>query len=220
MTWVKICGTTNFEDARVSIDAGADALGFVFSASPRRVSPEQARKIVARLPEAVDKVGVFVNETEQSVLDAVRHVGLTAIQLHGNEPAGLARKLKAEVPGIRVFKAVSFESLGSGTACLVPAVAGQADAFDALLVDGAPAGRGGTGRCFDWEQARTLLRALPDIKVVVAGGLTSGNVAESIHALRPWGVDVVSGVECGPGKKDREKVRAFVQAVRACENRL
>jgi phosphoribosylanthranilate isomerase len=220
MIWVKICGTTNLEDARVSIDAGADALGFVFSASPRRVSTEQARAIVAKLPEVVDKVGVFVNEREENVLDAVRHAGLTAVQLHGDEPAEFARRLKAERPGIRVFKAVSFESLGQGTACLPLAMAGQADAFDALLVDGAPAGRGGMGRGFDWEQARTLLRTRPDIKVVVAGGLTSENVAEPIRALRPWGVDVVSGVECGPGKKDGEKVRAFVQAVRACENRL
>jgi phosphoribosylanthranilate isomerase len=217
MTWVKICGTTNLEDARSSLAAGADALGFIFAPSPRRVTPEQAGKMVAALPGGIETVGVFVNETEKGVVDTVRHAGLSAVQLHGDEPADFAHNLKTQLPAVKVLLAVPFASLRERAS----AAKAARDAIDALVVDGAPVHlRGGAGISFDWAEANTVLAELGPMKVVVAGGLTPDNVVESIRALHPWGVDVVSGVELSPGKKDPEKLVAFVRAVRACEKKV
>lgn len=217
MIWVKICGTTNLQDARSSLAAGADALGFIFAPGPRRVTPEQARKMVAALPNGVQTVGVFVNEMEEAVLDTVRQAGLSAVQLHGDEPAEFARNLKNQLPAIKVLLAIPFDSLPKRA----NAAKAAGSAIDALVVDGAPVHlRGGAGISFDWARAKRQFAELGPIKVAVAGGLTPENVADPIRTLRPWGVDVVSGVESSPGKKDPEKLVAFVRAVRACEKGL
>ncbi|MBZ5648743.1 MAG: phosphoribosylanthranilate isomerase [Acidobacteriia bacterium] len=213
MMWVKICGTTNLEDARVAVEAGADALGFIFAPSPRRISPKDAKKIIAELPKEVEKVGVFVNQKLEIVRDTIEVAGLTAIQFHGEEEpefASLFKKYK-----VRVYKALRAET-----------VRHEADRFDgiadALFVDaGTPKKRGGTGRTFDWDEAAPFVRLLRRrAKVVIAGGLEPGNVSRAIELFQPWGVDVVSGVEKEPGKKDHEKVRAFVKAAKEAADRV
>lgn len=218
MTWVKICGITNLEDARLAVDAGADALGFVFyEKSPRKVSVETARDIVAQLPERVEKVGVFVNDSLSSILAAVSIAKLTAVQLHANpQPGRLERlstraKLFVAVPAREIFLDESDFGIGWRDE-EIKSIAG-------LLVDSStPEQPGGTGRTFGWDKAAPMLGRLgKTFKVIVAGGLDPANVAQAIHILRPWGVDVASGTEAEPGKKDPEKVRAFVEAVQRAD---
>ncbi|HVP41839.1 MAG TPA: phosphoribosylanthranilate isomerase [Terriglobales bacterium] len=206
--WVKICGNTNLEDARATVEAGADALGFIFAPSPRRISPREAKKIIAELPEGVEKVGVFVNQKPEIILDTVETAGLTGVQLHGDEGPRLARTIGRT--GIKVYKALS-------AAVLENEADGFADAVDALFVDaGSDKRRGGAGKLFDWDRAAPIVRLLRrKVNIVVAGGLEAGNVGRAIELFHPWGVDVVSGVEREPGKKDHEKVRAFVKAAKA-----
>lgn len=216
MTWVKICGTTNLEDARAAVEAGADALGFVFAESPRRITPEAAAKIVSELPPQVEKVGVFVHHPAHEIREIVEQVGLSAVQLHGDEK-DLAEDRQllpwADARGLRIIVAVSGLE-GAGTGIQRP----QAGAHyrTALLVDSmTPSLRGGSGVTWDWKQLAPFVDAIRGaVDVIVAGGLKTENVQEAIRVLHPWGVDVVSGVEREPGKKDHEKVRAFVKAVR------
>jgi phosphoribosylanthranilate isomerase len=198
--WVKICGTTNLEDALAAVDAGADALGFVFAESPRRVEPAVAGQITRALEERIEKVGVFVNETAERIGEILEEAGLTAVQLHGDETPEFAARLAAS--GLRIFKAV-------------PVRGGFAARMIAFT---AAAPRGGTGVSFDWRSVAEYMPAHgEDIKVIVAGGLTPLSVAHAIRILRPWGVDVSSGVEREPGKKDHEKVRAFVKAAKSVD---
>ena len=208
--WVKICGITRVEDAQVAVDAGADALGFVFAESPRRVDPPVAGEIARSVPERVEKVGVFVNETAERIREIVEEAGLTGVQLHGDETPEFAAGLSNGA--LRVFKAIPVRG---GFAARMIAFADRGK-VDALLLDTAAALRGGTGISFDW---RSVAEYMPvhgdDIKVIVAGGLTPLNVSQAIRILRPWGVDVSSGVEREPSKKDHEKVRAFVKAAKA-----
>jgi phosphoribosylanthranilate isomerase len=214
MTWVKICGMTNLEDALVAVEAGADAVGFVFyEKSPRRISVEAARKIVERLPPKVEKVGVFVNEVEDTLCDLADRAGLTAIQMHGdNEDPHVADLVVAKRPKLKVLAAISMsqENPDGWAMMWLP------DVVHAFLVDSGDSSKpGGTGKTFDWSTTRPRLENIRKLgRVVAAGGLTPENVGEAIGTLRPWGVDVASGVEARPGKKDPEKVRAFVRAVR------
>lgn len=207
--WVKICGTTNLEDAQAAVDAGADALGFVFAESPRRVEPSVAGEIVRSVAGRIEKVGVFVDETAERISEIVREAGLTAVQLHGDEIPEFAAELTGR--GLRVFKAIPVRN---GFVARMVAFAGEGS-VDALLLDTAAALRGGTGLSFDWGAIAACMPARTEIKVIVAGGLTPLNVSHAIRTLRPWGVDVVSGVEREPGKKDHEKVRAFVKAAKS-----
>lgn len=213
--WVKICGTTNAEDARAAAEAGADALGFVFAPSPRRISPKDAARIIRELPESVEKVGVFVNQRPEIVAETVEAAGLTAVQLHGDEDRATVRQIAKAVKDVRVYKALPMRAM------LGPAGVASADQFAgtvrALLLDsGSREERGGTGKTFAWEEAAPLARFLEKrFKVVIAGGLTSENVPKAVELFRPWGVDVASGVEKEAGKKDAGKVRAFVAAARA-----
>jgi phosphoribosylanthranilate isomerase len=212
MTWVKICGTTNLEDALTAVEAGADAVGFVFyEKSPRNVSVEVARKIVEKLPESVEKVGVFVDEDVNRSDEILRYVGLTTAQVYAESVgewlawyANSERKLMLGVPG-EVVKGEFLIPFGSAE-----------KRISAILIDsGTRDHPGGTGECFDWEGTKIGIWNLGlEVPVVVAGGLTPENVDGAIKTLRPWGVDVASGVEARPGKKDPEKVRAFVRAVR------
>ena len=229
MTWVKICGTTNRGDALAAVEAGADAIGFVFASSPRRITPEAAKEIAVELPRTMDKVGVFANESAERIEDVARRVGLTIVQLHGDETPEFARNLLRRSDGrpdgrarLRVFKAVS----------VMPGVEGvlrdflSADVVDGLLLDsavlrvacmgqGTELVRGGTGLTFDWKRATAFVPGVAQrTRVILAGGLSPANVAEAIHILEPWGVDVCTGVEASPGIKDHAKIRAFVAAVR------
>jgi phosphoribosylanthranilate isomerase len=258
MTWVKICGTTNLDDARTAVEAGANALGFVFYAkSPRRVSAETAQSIIAKVPQHVEKVGVFVNETVIGISEIVKHAGLTAVQLHGDEDKEFSLSLfqalakASKRPTIfrscpaQIFDTPAGQNVGwdpvavglvepdeayKGKRVHKIHVADNGDLFlethgfrqgviSGVLLDSSTAEqRGGTGRKFDWERVQPWAGVINSIsKLIIAGGLRPSNVQEAIHILRPWGVDVSSGVEREPGKKDPKRVRAFIQAVRAMD---
>ncbi len=215
--WVKICGTTNLEDARAAVEAGADALGFIFAPSPRRISPKEAKKIIAELPKAVEKVGVFVNQKPEIILDTVKTAGLTGVQLHGDEEAEFIRELHKVLKGsARIFNAVPVNLVEHSLAGNFLRHEAR-ELIYAVLVDSSSSGkRGGTGKSYDWDAAAPLLKFIgKKYRLVMAGGLRPENVSAAIDAVMPWGVDVVSGVEKEPGKKDHEKVRAFVKAAKA-----
>ena len=215
--WVKICGNTNLADAQLAVDAGADALGFVFATSPRRVTAVQVAAIVSQLPQAVEKIGVFVDTPYAEILDAVRIAGLTGVQLPspGNRPRRpLVSQLRQALgPAFRILRVLHFRA---DTAHQAAGIFDDPN-VDALLLDSQTATAvGGTGIAFDWQKARSTLPGAETStgRIVVAGGLHPGNVAEAISILRPWGVDVVSGVEAAPGRKDPDKVRAFIANAR------
>jgi phosphoribosylanthranilate isomerase len=218
--WIKICGNTSLGDAQLVADAGADALGFVFAPSPRRVTVKQVIEIVPRLSAAVEKIGVFVDAPFDEIADAVQACGLTGVQLHSEVGPELPAQLHARFgPGLRILRVVHF---GHGVMDEMAGVARDTN-IDAVLVDSRTAAAvGGTGIAFDWgEAARTLFQNGDerDRRLVAAGGLKPENVAEAIATLHPWGVDVVSGVEATPGRKDPEKVRAFIANARAAAPR-
>lgn len=216
--WVKICANTSLEDAMLAVDAGADALGFVFAPSPRRVTREQAAAITPHLPPSIEKIGVFVNAGFDEIASTVRACGLTGVQLHSETGAELPASLRAEFgPTLRILRVVHF-----GPDAGQQAVAYAADPnVDAVLIDSRTATAvGGTGLAFDWNEARrTVFGGATATQLVAAGGLNPENVAEAIATLRPWGVDVASGVEVAPGRKDPSKVRAFVANARGASDR-
>jgi phosphoribosylanthranilate isomerase len=201
-TRIKICGITNAADAALAVEAGADAVGVVFAASPRRVTVAQAAAALAEVPPPVGRVGVFVDPSTAEVAEAVSACGLTAVQLSGNESSELCAAI-----GVPVLKAIHI-----GTDFDL----GQAEPFRgcaaALLLDTYVAGKaGGTSQAFDWQS----LGALPGwAPTFIAGGLDPLNIAQCVAVLRPFGVDVSSGVEASPGIKDPKKITAFVAAVR------
>jgi len=220
MTWIKICGTTNLEDALLAVEAGADALGFVFyEKSSRRISVEAAREIVEKLPESVQKVGVFVNEQEDLICSVADKAGITRVQMHGdNEDPHVADLVVERRPWIRILPAVSMRHPNpQGWAMMW-----HPDVVQAFLLDSGTSSKpGGTGEVFDWRNSVPVLGEIKRVgRVVVAGGLTPDNVSEAIGILQPWGVDVASGVEARPGKKDPEKMRAFVRAVRETDRKV
>ncbi len=223
--WVKICGTTNLEDAQLAIDAGADALGFVFATSPRQVTAVQVAAITRHLPPEVQRYGVFINPSLDEVVTAVQQGGLSGIQLHKTADADLPALLRARLAHsnlghIHVIGVVHFEQAESG-ARFSEAVSAAHTAYDAVLIDSRTAtAEGGTGIPFDWKAAqRTLAESGKPSHLVVAGGLNPENVREAITLLHPWGVDVVTGVEAAPGRKDAGKVRAFVRAARSAADK-
>jgi phosphoribosylanthranilate isomerase len=215
--WIKICANTSLTDARLAAEAGADGVGFVFAPSPRRVAVEQAAKIVPQLPAALEKIGVFVDAGIDEIAETVEAAGLTGVQLHFDAPAALPAQLRERFgPKLRILGVVHFDSaVGERLA----AIAGVAN-IDAFLVDSRTTEAvGGTGQTYDWDAARRrIFGADGQMKFIAAGGLTPENVAEAIVTLRPWGVDVVSGVELSPGRKDPAKVRAFVERARAAHD--
>jgi phosphoribosylanthranilate isomerase len=216
--WIKICANTSLADAQLAAEAGANAVGFVFAPSPRRVTAELAAQIVPQLPAALEKIGVFVDAGFDEIAETVEAAGLTGVQLHFDSPAALAAQLRERFgPKLRILGVVHFDSAAMER---VAAIAGDAN-IDALLVDSRMAGAvGGTGVAFDWALAgKTLFQNAEGQKpFIAAGGLTPENVAEAIATLRPWGVDVVSGVEAAPGRKDPAKVLAFIERARAAES--
>jgi len=198
MVKVKICGITNAEDARQAVAAGADALGFVFfSQSPRAVNEAQVRAIVSGLPPFVTRVGLFVNETAEQINRIIQTCQLDIAQLHGDEPPELFGRLDC-----RAIKALRVRD----RSCLLDH---QRYPGSALLLDAwCPERYGGTGEKFDWELAEAIARQRP---VVLAGGLDPENVATAIGVVRPYAVDVSSGVEAAPGRKDLFKLRRFIR---------
>lgn len=219
MTWVKICGITNLEDARTAVDAGADALGFVFyEKSVRKVDPLRVRDIVPELPEAVDKVGVFVDLPVDEVIDIVRQLKLTGVQWHAPQGLDLDSivKIKGCCADAKVIYVRSGKELLEGGFFISE---GARELLYALMFDsGSTQTPGGTGRRFDWQHASSLMQTIGfNVPVIVAGGLNAENVQEAMELLQPYGVDVSSGVEATPGKKDPGKVRAFIRAVREAD---
>jgi phosphoribosylanthranilate isomerase len=219
MTWIKICGITNLEDAQIAVEAGADALGFVFyEKSPRKVSPTAVRDIVAESPVSIDKVGVFVDAPAEEMIDIVRRARLSSVQIHALQGLNLDDivRLKEGCAGSKVIYARPGKDLVDGGFF----ISEQArNLLYALMFDSSSADRpGGTGKRFDWENARPLVQAVSlTVPVIVAGGLNPDNIKEAIRLFQPYGVDVSSGVEAKPGKKDPGKVRAFIQAVREAD---
>lgn len=215
--WIKICGNTSLKDARLAAEAGADAVGFVFAPSPRRVTVAEVAAIAPHLPGEVEKIGVFVDATVDEIYAAVRACRLTGVQLHSDAGPEMPGKLRALLgPRLRILRVVHFGPEAAAQADIM-----AADAHvDAVLVDSRTATAvGGTGVAFDWAKARkTLFRGPARVKMVAAGGLNPENVAEAIATLRPWGVDVVSGVEAEAGRKDPDKVREFVARARAARS--
>lgn len=200
--FVKICGITREDDALLAVAMGADAVGFIFAPSKRQIAPAVARDIVRRLPPEILTVGVFRDEAASRVVEIVNTAGLRAAQLHGHESAESTRWIRERVPFV-------IKAFAAGD----PNLDRAADyGADAILLDSP---RPGSGEVFDW----TLAEGRPDgLKVILAGGLTPGNVGDAVRVVKPWGVDVASGVEADrgePGQKDAHKVRAFVENARA-----
>jgi phosphoribosylanthranilate isomerase len=202
---IKICGITNAGDADVAMAAGADALGFVmYRKSPRWVEPTVARSIVAGLPPFVLAVGVFVNEEAERVRVLMDECGLALAQLHGDESAIYCQNLGR--PALKVIRLKD-----RSTFLALAEFKGRANVRGFLIDAFSDQAYGGTGHTVDWTLAEEAARSAP---IILAGGLTPGNVAEAIARVHPYGVDVSSGVEQSPGKKDPDKVKAFIQAAR------
>jgi len=198
--FLKICGITRLEDARVAVDHGATALGFVFwPKSPRRIAAARAAEIIAALPPSVTTVGVFVDETVDGIRDVLAQTGMRAVQLHGDEPPSYASAL-----GVPILRSMDVDAADTSAGW-------PADTI--FLVERSDrVRRGGTGQLANWEGAAALARR---IRIVLAGGLSDANVAEAIAAVGPYGVDVASGVEDAPGIKNADKVARFLARARS-----
>jgi len=198
---VKVCGTTSLKDALFAVESGADALGFVFyKKSPRCISQKEVKDIVVQLPPFVETVGVFVNEASDKVNRIAEQCRLTAVQLHGDESPAFCRRIKRRVIKVfRVLDADSFKGISNY------------DVSGFLLDSYNDESRGGTGKAFDWNLA---LRAKKQGPIILAGGLNPYNVYTAIHRVKPYGVDVCSGVEKSPGVKDFIKIDEFIKSVR------
>jgi phosphoribosylanthranilate isomerase len=214
--WIKICGNTSLKDAQLAAEAGADAVGFVFAPSLRRVTAAQVADLVPHLPTALEKIGVFVDAPFEEIEATARAAALTGVQLHFDAAPELHTRLRARFgPALRILRVVHFDA---GTAEQAEAMMQDAN-VDAVMMDSRTVTAvGGTGQAFDWSAASKSLFQNKDVRsrgrLVVAGGLTPDNVGEAVATLRPWGVDVVSGVEASPGQKDADKVRAFIANAR------
>jgi phosphoribosylanthranilate isomerase len=210
MILVKICGITNWPDAKAACDAGADMLGFNFyQKSLRRVSTVEAATMRAKLPSGVQAVGLFVNANPVEINSLHGFVRFTAAQLHGDETPSIVSEVSRTVPVIKAFRVAADFPLSS--------LDKYHDAF-AFLLDGSRSGQfGGTGASADWNVAR---RAVAAHRIILAGGLTPENVGAAIRSVRPYAVDVASGVETKPGKKDHARMKEFIDEVRRTEEQL
>jgi len=206
MIHIKICGLKRADDAAAAVAAGADALGFNFwKRSPRYVEPAEAARIVSNIPPRVLTVGVFVDEELERVLGIAEQTGIMALQLHGSESPEYLDRLGAYLKIKTIKVGESFQ----------PAELSRYPSASLFLLEGFVAGMaGGTGRTFDWSLAE---KAKEFGKIILAGGLTAENVGAAVRRVQPWGVDVASGVESAPGKKDPQLIREFIRAARAAE---
>jgi phosphoribosylanthranilate isomerase len=220
--WIKICGNTNLEDVRMAADAGADAVGFVFAPSPRRISATQISSMMPDLPRDLTKIGVFGTQDFDEIVFALHTAGLHGAQLHGELDFSLAGRLRRQFdPGFFLIQTLHWD-LNSDPARAeerlrneLRAIARHSD-IDAVLLDArTPTASGGTGRILDWPRAKEVLSAeAGKLRIILAGGLYPGNIREAILTLRPWGVDVSSGVESAPGKKHPGILEDFIHAAR------
>ena len=205
MTFIKICGITNIDDAVAAVAAGADALGFNFyHPSPRYIAPQSAREIIDQIPSSVLTVGVFVNE--EAAMRIAAEAGVTALQLHGDESPNYCREVAAEHYVIKAF-AVS----AGFNVDVINSYETEAIMLDTRHKDL----RGGTGKVFDWSIAQQVSRLVP--KLFLAGGLSPENIEEAIETVRPYAVDACSALEDKPGKKNHARMRAFIKTVRGVQ---
>jgi len=218
--WVKICANTNLEDATLAIELGAEALGFVFAPSSRRVTVEQVAAITKHLPESVERIGVFAGHSQDEIADAVRLAGLTGVQMHNPLNVDLARQLNATFEGkLELIQTVHWVIDGSpeDEAAFERNLRAAADepTISRILVDSKKgAATGGTGIASPWKTIAALARDLGK-PLILAGGLKTKNIGQAIAEVAPWGVDVASGVEASPGVKDPARLRAFIAHARA-----
>lgn len=198
--FIKICGITNLEDAMLAADLGATALGFIFAPSKRQVTPAQAKKIITSLPYRIERVGVFVNEQPENILQIAEKVGLSGIQLHGNESQAMCDELGKY---FKIIKAVKIDPRGK--------IVSQHDysAWKILVDTYVPQTEGGSGMRFNWE----ILSQFNRDDIIVAGGLNPENIGSLFSQYQPFGIDVCSGVEAYPGKKDAEKLDRFFKQI-------
>lgn len=220
--WIKICANTNAEDAQLAADAGADAVGFVFASSPRRVTAAQVAELMPELPTDITKIGVFNTQDCDDIVSSLRTTGLDGVQLHGELDFALAEKLRNQFPpGFFVIQTLHWDLNSDPVRAEqrlrdeLRAVSRHRD-IDAILLDTRTAtAAGGTGKSFDWNRAKDVVGAEGSgLRIIVAGGLFLGNVREAILTLRPWGIDVASGVELHPGRKNPEILREFIRVAR------
>jgi phosphoribosylanthranilate isomerase len=220
--WIKICGNTSLADAQHAANSGASALGFIFAPSPRHVTVEQVRAISPHLPRNVERYGVFVDAGFDEIVTAVREADLTGVQLHANDDPDLPRRLRAHFAEDTTRATISILAVLAFSDDMEPQIeavardAARDGAIDALLIDSrSPVGHGGTGTRYDWQAAQQMFRRVaPQLRLIAAGGLNPDNVAEAIRTLVPWGVDVATGVEAAPGRKDPARVAAFARNAR------
>jgi phosphoribosylanthranilate isomerase len=220
--WIKICGTTSLADAQHAANSGASAVGFILAPSPRRVTVDQVRAIAPHLPRNVERYGVFVNASFDEIINAVREADLTGVQLHANDDPDLPRRLRAHFAATDATATISILAVLAYSDDMEPQIqtiarnAARDGAIDALLIDSrSPIGHGGTGTSYDWQAAQQLFRRVaPQLRLIAAGGLNPDNVGEAIRTLTPWGVDVATGVEAAPGRKDPTRVAAFIRNAR------
>lgn len=222
--WIKICGITSLEDAKVAVDAGADAVGFVFAASPRRVRPEIVREITRELPSDVEKIGVFVDASADEIVATAEAAGLTGVQLHRDYPesdvSNLRERLRKLTESPRIVHVVPYDGDSAGFARRLQSLAALPlidDDPTVVLVDTRVGDKvGGTGIPFDWDVAQEAFHQhAANLRMIAAGGLQPENVRQAIHIMQPWGVDVCSGVESVPGRKDHPRVNQFIRVSRA-----
>ena len=207
MTKVKICGITNLEDAQLAFKLGADELGFnFFVGSSRYIAPDAAKQIVGKLPDETSATGVFVNMSIAGILEVSKNVGLKAVQLHGDEDRDFVREIRRRA-SLKIIKVIR---LGPSVGFIHNPFL---DAHAILLDTYSPTERGGTGQTSDWTRAKEIAEVFST--VYLAGGLNAENVSEAISVVRPYAVDVASGVESSPGKKDLDKMKRFLNAVRS-----
>lgn len=222
--WVKICGNTNLEDAALAVELGADAVGFVFAASPRRVTPEQVAAISRELPAGTERVGVFDSHNSETIAEAAMAAGLTAVQLHGGFDEELLQQLGQRLAGgMRIIQTLRWtvgqESAAIRIAAQVERIVALGIADRVLIDSSVGSAGGGTGVAFDWAAARGVFGSAPNgIHLILAGGLRPENVSQAIGQLAPWGVDVSSGVEAAPGRKYPERLMRFIENARAAAN--
>jgi phosphoribosylanthranilate isomerase len=206
VTRIKICGITNLEDALWAANLGANALGFVFARSPRKISPQKACRIMAKLPPFIFSVGVFVNETTEKIKKVIETCQLNAIQLHGEESPQFCQKFRNRIKVIKAFRIKDASDLKD-------LLRYDVDAY--LLDTFSSTAYGGTGRTFNWDLAVKAKKILKNRPLILSGGLNPENVREAIRKVQPYAVDVSSGVECSPGKKDEVLLKKFIQAIRS-----